>query len=79
MKQQLLSNTTIFQPSKIPSLSFFAFHFLSFIRVRNSIVNQGQNVISVPTDSNIKTGNYIISILSGNNATESITVPVIIK
>ena len=49
------------------------------ICTRNSIVNQGQNVISVPTDSNIKTGNFIISILSGNNATESITVPVIIK
>ena len=46
---------------------------------KNTIVNQGQNVISVPTDNNIKTGNYIMSLLSSNNATESVTVPVIIK
>ena len=42
-------------------------------------ITQGINVISIPTNSNFKTGNYIVSIVSGNNTTEPVNIPVLIK
>ena len=42
-------------------------------------ITQGMNVISIPTNSNFNTGNYIVSVLSDNNITEPVNVPVLIK